>query len=157
MSDNQEEFPPRKRIKWDFTNISCATLSKQRTYQHLICKEIYSTLQWISKCIRNGLQLTSHIAKFMWQTWGPTESCRPQVGPTLDPWTLLSGICFRVYTLIRSDCNLAKRMDQSANENRSDVWSPVSILMTYNDQHLTHGTCGYTLIYVGCFVIIYLF
>ena len=31
------------------------------------------------------------IAKFMGPTWGPHGSCRPQMGPMLAPWTLLSG------------------------------------------------------------------
>ena len=30
-------------------------------------------------------------AKFMGPTWGPPGSCRPQMGPMLAPWTLLSG------------------------------------------------------------------
>ena len=30
-------------------------------------------------------------AKFMWPTLGPPGSCRPQMGPMLAPWTLLSG------------------------------------------------------------------
>ena len=34
---------------------------------------------------------TSQIAKFMGPTWGPPGSCRPQMGPMLAPWTLLSG------------------------------------------------------------------
>ena len=33
----------------------------------------------------------SQIAKFMGPTWGPSGSCRPQIGPMLTPWTLLSG------------------------------------------------------------------
>ena len=33
----------------------------------------------------------SQIARFTWRTWGPPGSCRPQVGPMLAPWTLLSG------------------------------------------------------------------
>ena len=36
--------------------------------------------------------MTSQIAKFMGPTWGPTGSCRPQMGPMLAPWTLLSGM-----------------------------------------------------------------
>ena len=36
--------------------------------------------------------LTSQIAKFMGPTWGPPGSCRPQMGPMLAPWILLSGI-----------------------------------------------------------------
>ena len=31
------------------------------------------------------------IARITWPTWGPPGSCRPQVGPMLAPWTLLSG------------------------------------------------------------------
>ena len=34
---------------------------------------------------------TTQIAKFMGPTWGPPGSCRPQMGPMLAPWTLLSG------------------------------------------------------------------
>ena len=33
----------------------------------------------------------TQIAKFMGPTWGPRGSCRPQMGPMLVPWTLLSG------------------------------------------------------------------
>ena len=36
--------------------------------------------------------ITSQIAKFMGPTWGPPGSCRPQMGPMLAPWTLLSGL-----------------------------------------------------------------
>ena len=36
-------------------------------------------------------KLTTQIAKFMGPTWGPPGSCRPQMGPMLAPWTLLSG------------------------------------------------------------------
>ena len=43
---------------------------------------------------------TSQIAKFMWPTWGPPGSCRPQMGPMLVPWTLLSGIiCVVTWTV----------------------------------------------------------
>ena len=35
--------------------------------------------------------VVSQIAKFMGPTWGPPGSCRPQMGPMLAPWTLLSG------------------------------------------------------------------
>ena len=31
------------------------------------------------------------IAKIMGLTWDPPGSCRPQMGPMLAPWTLLSG------------------------------------------------------------------
>ena len=38
-----------------------------------------------------------HIAKFMGLTWGPPGSCRPQMGPMLAPWTLLSGTFSQKY------------------------------------------------------------
>ena len=34
---------------------------------------------------------SAQIAKFMGPTWGAPGSCRPQMGPMLVPWTLLSG------------------------------------------------------------------
>ena len=38
------------------------------------------------------------IAKFMGPTWGPPGSCRPQIGPMLTPWTLLSGTAWLAAT-----------------------------------------------------------
>ena len=35
-------------------------------------------------------EITTQIAKLMGPTWGPAGSCRPQMGPMLAPWTLLS-------------------------------------------------------------------
>ena len=37
------------------------------------------------------ISLSTQIARFMGPTWGPPGSCRPQMGPMLAPWTLLSG------------------------------------------------------------------
>ena len=34
---------------------------------------------------------STQIARFMWPPWGPPGSCRPQMGPMLAPWILLSG------------------------------------------------------------------
>ena len=38
------------------------------------------------------LTILTQIAKFMGPTWGTPGSCRPQMGPMLAPWTLLSGL-----------------------------------------------------------------
>ena len=38
------------------------------------------------------MNLAIRIAKFMGPTWGSPGSCRPQMGPMLAPWTLLSGL-----------------------------------------------------------------
>ena len=51
------------------------------------------------------MYIYSQIARFMWPTWGPPVSCRPQVGPVLAPWALLSGLVYTcwyvlVYTLL---------------------------------------------------------
>ena len=43
----------------------------------------------------------SLIAKFMGPTWGPPGSCRPQMGPMLAPWTLLSGMPQRLQWISR--------------------------------------------------------
>ena len=41
---------------------------------------------------------TTQIAIFMWPKWGPPGSCRPQVGPMLAPWSLLSGYMHQAMT-----------------------------------------------------------
>ena len=40
----------------------------------------------------------TQIAMFLGSTWGPSGSCRRQMGPMLAPWTLLSGKWFHVMT-----------------------------------------------------------
>ena len=40
------------------------------------------------------MRLSTQTAKFMEPTWGPSGSCRPQMGSMLASWTLLSGQCF---------------------------------------------------------------
>ena len=61
----------------------------------------------------------SQIAKFMGPTWDPPGSCRPQIGPMLAPWTLLSGIVWEYETdkitgyykpnqLLAPKCRIAK-------------------------------------------------
>ena len=42
------------------------------------------------------LRATPQMAKFMGIPWGTPESCRPQMGPMLALWTLLSGTFFPV-------------------------------------------------------------
>ena len=45
---------------------------------------------WVPYFFKN--YFPSQIAKFKGPTWSPPGSCRPQMGPMLAPWTLLSGI-----------------------------------------------------------------
>ena len=46
--------------------------------------------------VSHEFYIRSQIANFMGPTWSPPGSCRPQMGPMLTPWTLLSGVvlCF---------------------------------------------------------------
>ena len=52
----------------------------------------YISLQRQKQAIIWRMIRISQIAKFMGSTWGPPGSCRPQMGPMLAPWTLLSGM-----------------------------------------------------------------
>ena len=45
------------------------------------------------------------LTKFMGPTWGPTKPYRPQMGPVLAPWTLLSGYVSGHVTTIRCRCS----------------------------------------------------
>ena len=90
------------------------TLSTQPTYWKyssglsILCKQISISIKpgwkfqtWVvgvdkfSK-VSNEPGAISQITKFMGPTWGPPGSCRPQIGPMLAPWTLLSGMLFYV-------------------------------------------------------------
>ena len=46
---------------------------------------------WCEWHVRQVFASNTQIAMFMGPTWGPSGSCRPQLGPMLAPWTLLSG------------------------------------------------------------------
>ena len=79
---------------------------KTRCLSPMICQlgvrvVLFLVVSWCHKASylfwANGLlgittsHLTTQIAKFIGPTWCPPGSCRPQVGPMLAPWTLLSG------------------------------------------------------------------
>ena len=50
---------------------------------------------------------SSPESKVTWPTWGPPESCRPQVGPMWAPWTLLSGWCYWLGSSVaKMNCNV---------------------------------------------------
>ena len=65
-------------------NSSMVTLLWSNTFR------IY-TSYW-SMFVTQVYWIISQIAKFMGPTWGPPGSFRPQMGPILAQWTLLSGI-----------------------------------------------------------------
>ena len=64
------------------------TISKSIKYSQ-ISRQPLSGASFVLYSIR------SQIARLMGPTWGPPGSCRPQVGPILAPWTLLSGVFMR--------------------------------------------------------------
>ena len=58
-------------------------------------KPFYSYFKYFhsTESVKNAVSgLMSQIARFMGPTWGPPGSCRPQIGPMVAPWTLLSGV-----------------------------------------------------------------
>ena len=57
------------------------------------CKAVYDVHGLLQMTTFNAVEFVwSQIARFMGPTWGPPGSCRPQMDPTLVPWTLLSGM-----------------------------------------------------------------
>ena len=62
-------------------------------------------------------QLPAQIKQFMGPTWGPPGSCRPQMGPMLAPWTLLSGKQF-TYRYVRESYEWVR----SPTAPPRDVW-----------------------------------
>ena len=61
--------------------------NKPSSFHHFIFTELLIHSNWYTYF----LSKTTQITKFMGPTRGPPGSCRPQMGPMLTPWTLLSG------------------------------------------------------------------
>ena len=69
---------------------------------HNFCGIPYGMPLW-AKIHFHVLVLRSQITKFMDPTWDPPGCCRPQMGPMLVPWNLLSGLLCRVQHRVTSD------------------------------------------------------
>ena len=54
-------------------------------------RQPYLYLEYCESVIADNIWCQCLEAKFMGPTWGPPGSSRPQMGPMLAPWTLLSG------------------------------------------------------------------
>ena len=61
---------------------------------------------------RSRMIVTSQITRFMGPTWDPPGSCRPQVGPMLVSWTLLSGT---LWTWVNSTSNQPQQHNKVQN------------------------------------------
>ena len=70
----------------EFIMNDCITTTKQST-----TKPCAYLLGYTVFCCTEYSNKATQIAKFMGPTWSPPGSCRPQMGPMLAPWTLLSG------------------------------------------------------------------
>ena len=57
-----------------------------------ILPTILSRSQCVKSLLRYRVQFPTQIAMFMGPTWGPSGSCRSQMGPMMTSWTVLSGI-----------------------------------------------------------------
>ena len=78
-------------------------------WRRYLCVESSHT----KKSFRELPVATTQIARFMGPTWGPSGSCRHQMGSMLAPWTLLSGetrsnsgkltTCFRRFVVTLAD------------------------------------------------------
>ena len=83
------------------------------------------------KSISNKLDITwlvhvsSQIARFMGPTWGPPGSCRPQMGPMLAPWTLLSGMTTKVNCDIIT--SVAHQIITSLPDHKQTEWDMVNV------------------------------
>ena len=77
---------------------------------------------------RRPFCMMSQIAKFMGPTWDPPGSCRPQMGPMLAQWTLLSGV---VWKNTHNTCNNPR------GEPLSNIAYGIYIVMIQNKHQLS--------------------
>ena len=102
-------------------------VKKQRRKRRTILARIrcWTELQNNTRVIKS-----TQIAKFTRPTWGPLGSGRPQVRPTLAPWTLLSG---KLHTRCSGYC-VANLGELGYDQIGLSWWSSIDI----DSQHL-HG------------------
>ena len=70
----------------------------------------------------SSIQIISQIARFMELTWGPHGSCRPQVGPILAPWILLSGMLIFPRTVTTDNSQLLHEGEMWDIIHECNVW-----------------------------------
>ena len=86
---------------------------------------------WLKPCsVTIFSHKASQTAKFMGPTWGPPGPCRPQMGPMLAPWTLLSSL-YSIQGSAISQLNVTKHVLSQWQSKGSAKWEnitmPVSI------------------------------
>ena len=88
------------------TNIQCMRFMwlsyLEKHFNHLFILFSYEqvsdsryVIQLIVMGFSFGVEKPSQIANFMGPTWGLPGSCRPQMGPMMAPWILLSGVVLK--------------------------------------------------------------
>ena len=74
---------------------SCTDMHKARSDENIsLCKRTiasHATILPETMLHEDVMAWKPQITRFMGPTWGLPGSCRPQMGPMLAPWTLLSG------------------------------------------------------------------
>ena len=88
---NKIIFPPMFsacKIWWAFM---ITTIQIKIHNRKLNDSKLTGTLYTSKKLFNSDGIIRPQLARFMGPTWGPPGSCRPQMGPMLAPWTLLSG------------------------------------------------------------------
>ena len=82
----------------------------------------------------NIFHKTTRIAKFMGPTWGPPGSCRPQMGPVLSPWTLLSGTCPSCQSYRQGAVqNCISSVSETPNTTKKSSYKACNIHVNYRD------------------------
>ena len=95
---------------------------------------LFSSLFRLTTKKTSKLRITAHLAKFMRPTWSPPGSCRPQMGPMLAPWTLLSGRPFVRKSTSHWWISLKSISDE---ESVSMPWPHHDSAMTENQSFIT--------------------
>ena len=78
--------------------------------------------------------IRSQIARFMGPTWGPPRSCRPQMGPMLAPWTLLSGMMDMLLVHVQNPLVIKSWSYRETNGRKDLSWLLIKLMMTSVDR-----------------------
>ena len=88
----------------------------------------------------------------MGPTWGSPASCRPQMGPTLAPWTLLSGVVWNMYqTLQVHFCFICNPRSQGLL--CVTAWGQITQMWFFHERGLQHKCHGHSRVLMNVHVL----
>ena len=105
-------------------------------WQPLACQWYGSLVNGAISTVDSHWQEAYQITRFMGPTWGTPGSCRPQMGPMMAPWILLSGLLWAAFISMAAPfASFLPQLPDSSRDTFASCWH--NVMMQFK---IKHGT-----------------